>query len=449
MSNALSIDELSERAGEHADTLRSWQQLELLPTGDTFGIADLERVKLIQTALQRGVTPEAVARASAEQGDLVRYYGDFVRDDDLVPARSLDELAEALGIDRRLLERLSVAAGLNENANFGSDDVEALQGLKLALDVGFPEDALSQLVRVYADALGRVADAETRLFHMYVHEGLSRSGLQGAELNEASREASRSLMPLVEPSLLYFHRRAWERALREDIVGHLVEGSTSPSKVPGQVDVAVLFVDLASFTPLTEAMGDIKASEVVDRFSDLVRFAAVECEGKVIKQIGDAFMLVFRDPAAAVRCGTNIQERAASEPQFPAVRLGAHYGPALYRDGDYVGSTVNIAARLAAAADRNELVVTKAVRDAASGVDHVVFARAGRRRLKGLFDELELHVARAPQSGAEKVTDPVCGIELVADSAAARLTVDGRDLFFCCGDCLSRFLDSNRDAVDA
>jgi len=60
---------------------------------------------------------------------------------------------------------------LNERgAWLDDDDVRALATLKLAEEAGFPEDALVQLARVYADALARVAEAEVRLFHFHVHE---------------------------------------------------------------------------------------------------------------------------------------------------------------------------------------------------------------------------------------------------------------------------------------
>jgi adenylate cyclase len=72
-----------------------------------------------------------------------------------------------------------------------------------------------------------------------------------------------------------------------------------------------------------------------------------------VKQIGDAFMLVFIDAEEALRCALDIGRRAAKEPHFPACGLGVSCGRAMYREGDYVGTTVNVAARLVAAADRH------------------------------------------------------------------------------------------------
>ena len=103
---------------------------------------------------------------------------------------------------------------------------------------------------------------------------------------------------------------------------HMAEeaGLTHASEVPGELTRAIMFVDLASFTPLTEAMGDIQAAHVLERFSTIVREATDAWYGRLVKQIGDAFMLVFPDARSAVACALEVEMQAAREPQFPAVR---------------------------------------------------------------------------------------------------------------------------------
>src|SRR2546427_7380936 len=120
-----------------------------------------------------------------------------------------------------------------------------------------------------------------------------------------------------------------EQAAREDIVLHLQEDAAleGGAEVPAQLRAAVLFVDLSSFTPLTEAMGDVAAAQVLARFSQVVREAVSRCDGRVVKQIGDAFMLVFSDARAAVACALEIERRTSEEPQFPAARSGGRNGP--------------------------------------------------------------------------------------------------------------------------
>jgi class 3 adenylate cyclase len=194
---------------------------------------------------------------------------------------------------------------------------------------------------------------------------------------------------LVEPALLYFHRKAWERALGEDMILHLTEDGAAPA-IPGVVDVTTMFVDLASFTTLTAAMGDEAGANLLDQLSDVVRQNVVNYDGRLVKQIGDAFMLVFTDASNAVECGLAIRDAEAAEPDRPALRLGAHAGDVLYREGDYVGTNVNIAARVAASAQRDQFLVTDAVRAVAEPSNYATYTALGPQRLKGIPDQVEI-----------------------------------------------------------
>jgi len=252
------------------------------------------------------------------------------------------------------------------------------------------------------------------------------------------------MTPLIEPTVLYFHRKGLARAVREDAVIHMQEdtGLTEAPQVPGQLTATIAFVDLSSFTPLTVAMGDEAAAQVLERFSEIVREASSRSEGRVVKQIGDAFMLVFPDPRSAVLCMVEIDRRTADEPSFPAVRGGAHSGPVLYREGDYLGTTVNVAARLVAEAERHQVLVTAAVRKEAGSLPGVEFVPLGTRRLKGLSDEVEVFAARGRlgEARSERRVDPVCGMELAAGETAATLALEGREEAFCSQECLQRFV---------
>jgi class 3 adenylate cyclase len=206
--------------------------------------------------------------------------------------------------------------------------------------------------------------------------------------------------------------------------------------------MAIMFVDLAGFTSLADAMGDETAVQVLERFSQMVRDAARRYEGYVVKQIGDAFLLVFAEASPAVACALEIERRSVTETHFPAVRSGIHCGHVLYREGDYLGTSVNVAARVAAEASRHQVIVTAVVRQEAAGLAEVEFAPLGPRRLRGLAEELELFSAtarRAPMA-AERQVDPVCGMELRAGEVAARLSLEGRERAFCSQGCLQRFV---------
>src|SRR5205823_3528923 len=136
---------------------------------------------------------------------------------------TVEEVAEQTGLEPNAMRRLWVASGLGDQEEAFDEDLQAQQWLAMALAAGIPEDALLQLIRVYADAIGRVAEAENRLFHYYVHERLRGEGLQGEELSAAVEGVSDAVQDLIEPALLYFHRKAFQRSLREDFILHLTE----------------------------------------------------------------------------------------------------------------------------------------------------------------------------------------------------------------------------------
>src|SRR6266542_2707112 len=106
------------------------------------------------------------------------------------------------------------------------------------------------------------------------------------------------------------------RAVREDMMLHLEGGLPRPAHTerPAQLRLAIVFLDISSYTPITEVMGDAVAAKIVERFSELVHETAARSDGRIVDRIGDAFLLVFPDPRAAIRCALEIERRAAAEP---------------------------------------------------------------------------------------------------------------------------------------
>ena len=160
-------------------------------------------------------------------------------------------------------------------------------------------------VRVYADNLGRIAQAEARLFHFYVHDRLRAAGLTGFELGDATRAASEAMRCLMDPTLRYFTGTPSGPPFAR--ISSSVSASSPvaprPSETPAELRLAIAFLDLSSFTPMTASMGDLAAAKVVERFSEIVRGGVARHHGRVLERIGDAFMLAFptRGPPSPAR----------------------------------------------------------------------------------------------------------------------------------------------------
>jgi adenylate cyclase len=203
-----------------------------------------------------------------------------------------------------------------------------------------------------------------------------------------------------------------------------------------------LFADLASYTVLTEVHGDEEAVRLVDDYYDAMRRLFPEHGAHEVKTIGDALLVRVPHAGQAVRLGVRAaHELGAAQHGFPSVRVGMHHGPAIERSGDYLGRTVNIAARVSALAGAGEVLVTHDVVGAAGDVKTVRFIERGRHPLRGIEEPVLLYLASTgAQETAEGLPiDPVCHMAVDPDRAAGMLMHEGTQFFFCSLHCARRF----------
>ena len=155
-----------------------------------------------------------------------------------------------------------------------------------------------------------------------------------------------------------------------------------------------LFADLCDYTEHTFRHGDEFAAELAVGFHVLVSELAGDEGCEFVKAIGDAVMVRAVDVAAAVRLAHRIHA-SVRRLGYPPVRIGVDTGPAVPRNGDWYGTTVNRAARVAEAASPGEMLLTDRARiglgPCSVGVEIV---ERGVRALKGLPESL-LHGACA------------------------------------------------------
>jgi adenylate cyclase len=146
--------------------------------------------------------------------------------------------------------------------------------------------------------------------------------------------------------------------------------------------VAIAFADLAGYTRFTEEVGEEEAVSLVERFIDAVTDTLPD-DARVVKTIGDEVMVVAQDVQALTDWAVGFQRLYRER---PTPRIGVHQGVVLYRDGDYFGREVNLAARVVARARGGEVIVTDSVIEAIKTSDWLKFEDIGTVKLKG-FDE--------------------------------------------------------------
>ena len=152
--------------------------------------------------------------------------------------------------------------------------------------------------------------------------------------------------------------------------------------------VVVLFTDIEGSTALNERIGDRAWVKLIARHDEMVqRLVAQHC-GHVVKSQGDGFMIAFAQPDQAVRCAIDIQHALASrrgrKPQHPIrVRIGVHMGRSVRRGDDLFGRNVAMAARVAAAAEGGQILISGPVRDAVKECDDITVGAGRDAELKG------------------------------------------------------------------
>src|SRR5215213_11426189 len=242
----LKLSQAAKRAGVSAGTLKRWAEQGVVPhDGDGWSPAAVATARIVARLRERGHSLASIRRA-AETGRLAVGYIE-----DLFPAdegeHTFEDAARETGLEPALIERVWQSVGFpsGERASISDDDLQLLRYIAAVLAAGFPLVAFLQLVRVYGQALAQMADAEVRLFHLYVHEPLMRDGVGGLEMAEEMEGLARDLMPLASPVMDSLHQRFLQHFVEQDVVGHL-EVDTEELDL-GRLRVAIAFADLAGY----------------------------------------------------------------------------------------------------------------------------------------------------------------------------------------------------------
>jgi adenylate cyclase len=384
----LTLTEAAERVGVSPATLKRWAQTGVIPEVDGVGewtAAAVAHARIVARLRERGHRLQDI-REAGRQGRLAYGYIESLFGDDEQVARTLREASTETGLEEALIERFWNSLGLTPAAleAIGDEDLEALRYVASVLDSGFPLVAFLQLCRVYGQALSQIADAEVRLFHLYVHE------LQMAEEMES---LARDLLPIASPLMDYTHRRFLQHFVAQDVVGHMEDELEENDIEQGRVRVAIAFADLAGYTRFTEEEGEEEALSSVERFVEGVTNTLPD-DARVVKTIGDEVMVVGNDIQALVDWAVGFVGLFEERPE---PRIGIHWGTTLYRDGDYFGREVNLASRVVARARGAEVLVTDSVVEAVRGSSHLSFEGIGQVKLKG-FDQPRQLCRAVPRS---------------------------------------------------
>ena len=175
-------------------------------------------------------------------------------------------------------------------------------------------------------------------------------------------------------------------------IREFLTGTREPSE-PDRVLATVLFTDIVGSTERATQLGDRRWRDLLESHHEAVRAELIRYRGREVDTAGDGFLAVFDGPARAIRAAQAVIE--AVKQIGLHVRAGVHTGEIeQLSDGGVRGIAVHIGARVAAAADSDEVLVSSSVRDLVAG-SGFTFIDRGVHTLKGVEEERRLYAVSA------------------------------------------------------
>jgi adenylate cyclase len=360
----------------------------------TFTEGDVRRTRLYQGLERTGLPLEAI-REALDAGELSFGWLDNPLYDLIAPltSRSFRDVATETGVPLELLRVLREALGFalpEPDDRMREDELRVVPLIQKLVSRGFPPSVLDRLLRVYGDALRRIAEVEADWWHRYVVLPSLASGMTEVEMHEATLEFGVELEPLLERALLAIYHAHQEHTWVENLIGE-IEDALDRTGLRSRLirPPAICFLDITGYTRLTEERGDEAAAELAARLTPLVQRPAERHDGKVVKWLGDGVMFHFREPTGAVVAALEMVD-AISAAGLPPAHVGLDTGPVVFQGGDYFGRTVNLAARIGERAAPGQVLVTQEIVDRVA-TDGLAFEPIGAVELKGVSEPLLLH----------------------------------------------------------
>ena len=165
-------------------------------------------------------------------------------------------------------------------------------------------------------------------------------------------------------------------------------GAPAPAARVDRVLASILFTDLVGSTDQLARLGDAAWSARLERHHGIVREGLDRFDGRLVKYTGDGALAVFSGPARATEAGRWVLDALPSEDLH--ARAGVHVGEVELQRDDIAGLAVHVSARIMAAAEADEVLVSRTVRDLTAG-SGLRFEDRGTHRLKGIPEDWQLY----------------------------------------------------------
>ena len=201
---------------------------------------------------------------------------------------------------------------------------------------------------------------------------------------------------------------------------------------------AIMFTDVVGFTAMS-SRDENTALELLRRYQAVLNPIFPKFEGRVVKTMGDGFLVEFASAVEAVNCAVELQNEMArlnstmEERKKVLVRVGVHVGDIVHSGDDVLGDAVNVASRVEPLAEPGGICVTRQVVDQVEGKVQWRFTSMGMKELRNVANQLEIFTVEGPQGGAETAAPKPAPHSRVAILPFSNLSPDPNDRYFADG----------------
>jgi len=388
--------EAVQRSGFTADEFDRLVELGILrpDATDRYGSGQLRRAGMVRSLLATGIQLEGLA-AAIRAGTVSLDFLDAPAYDrfSVLSGETFADVADRIGAPVELLMLLREASGSmppTPDDRIRDEELALADLMELALSADFRPAAMEQMMRTLGETLRRLAETESAIWRTEVVEPALRAGRQPDDFLGADFGDRMSAM--TERAVVAMYHLQQTRAWTADIID-MFEMQLAAAGLHSRLahPPAMCFLDISGYTRLTQERGDAAAAEVAGQLGRVVLRTSVRHGGQPVKWLGDGVMLHFHDPGRAVT-GALDMVRAVNAAGLPPAHVGLHAGPVIFQEGDYYGSTVNLASRISDRAGPGQVLVSQAVIDATED-PALTFIEYGAVELKGVEGAIPLFEA--------------------------------------------------------
>ena len=248
MRTTMSLGELAAMVRLEPSQIEEWVGAGLLDPERDERFDDLDLVRIMTIRHYEALGFDAQWLASAiERGEVEPFLSEYTYPRE--PRLTIEQAAERSGTDEATLRELLTSLGW-VRPWFLEGDLRMLEGFKLIAGSGMPPEATIEGARVFGDTLRRLAETLARLVHVHVHERLIEQGVPEEEVIRRIHGLQEAALPLLDGIVeRVFHEHLLQADI-EDAYVHLVDTDVAGGR--GSVEAAIVFIDVESFTTLTE-----------------------------------------------------------------------------------------------------------------------------------------------------------------------------------------------------